>query len=391
MLPRFLSLTALALGLAAATMAQSLPHRDIIEQATIAQPSPHAVILPCAKCAFSEDPKCSEVVDRDSYLTITFATENNTLFANQDVVLPSSLPMEFSAIRHTGSGLDEKVRLSYALDAKPIPREPTALLGEVYLLKLKLLDAFGRLASDHVVMVGLTTTTTTSGSGSGVGAESKSLTITELTTSPLPPPPHHHHHPRPHPYDNINTPQSWLHAIKTTTKEYIHLLVYSYPPPPKHHHHYQYPSKSTDNVKDPHRTIPPTGTHPHHDYRSHHPSWHGHGLNRNFGRLVKPVLLPAVFGAAAGVMTCVVGFVVGRVVVAVYRCVRGGLAKRRSKGEGIGMAMRMGMDMGNGRMVRVPVVLRDCDGNWNEDGDEVERESLLREYVIKDEDVRWRV
>ncbi|KAK1146159.1 hypothetical protein N8T08_003249 [Aspergillus melleus] len=306
---RLLSLTAIALTLTTSA-AKSLPHPDILDQAPIVQPSHHEVILPCAKCAFSEDSKCSEVIDRDSYLTINFSTENNTLLANQDAIFPSALPLEFSALRHTGSGQDEHVRLSYALETRPIPRSPDAELGEVYLLKLKLLDAFGRRASDHVIMVGLVTSS---------GSDSNSLTITELSTSPLPPH-HHHHHSRPHPNDNINTAQSWLHAIKSTTKEYIHLLVHPYPPPASNHRHYhQYPSNSTstsnpqDNAnanddkgpdskpKDPHRTLP------HHDYRSHHPSWHGHGLHRGFRRIVKPVLLPAVLGAAAGVMACVVG------------------------------------------------------------------------------------
>ncbi|KAH8435174.1 uncharacterized protein LDX57_012803 [Aspergillus melleus] len=408
MLPRFLSLTSIALTLTTSA-AKSLPRLDILDQAPIVQPSPHEVILPCAKCAFSEDSKCSEVIDRDSYLTINFSTENNTLLANQDAIFPSALPLEISAIRHSGSGQDEQVRLSYALETRPIPRSPDAELGDVYLLKLKLLDAFGRRASDHVIMVGLTT----SRSPSESRPESDSLTITELSTSPLPPlpPPHHHHHSRPHPNDNINTAQSWLHAIKTTTKEYIHLLVHPYPPPPPSHRHYhQYPSNSTspstsnsqDNAnanddkspdsksKDPHRTLP------HHNYRSHHPSWHGHGLHRGFGRIVKPVLLPAVLGAAAGVMACVVGFVVGRVVICVYRCVRGRMARGKDKGEVMGMSIGMGMDMGNGRMVRVPVVLRqgvDLDGYGR--GDAGERERLLREFVIKDEDdvedERWGV
>lgn len=97
-------------------------------------------------------------------------------------------------------------------------------------------------------------------------------------------------------------------------------------------------------------------------------------------------------------MACVVGFVVGRVVVGVYRCVRGRMARGKREGGVMGMSIGMGMNMGNGRMVRVPVVLRqgvDLDGYGHGHGDAGEREGLLREYVIKDEDdvedERWGV
>ncbi|PLB50000.1 hypothetical protein P170DRAFT_508262 [Aspergillus steynii IBT 23096] len=296
MLLSYLSLLSI---LSVTSTAKSLPHLDTPDQAKLIPA--HEVILPCARCAF-EDLNC-EREDPDSYLTITFSTENNTLLANDHVIFPSPLPMEFSAPRHAGSGQDDGVRVSYALDARPIPKTPHAKLGDIYLLKLKLLDEFGRLASDYEVLVGLVRPESESGSD---------LAITEINTSALPH--HHHHHHHPSPNDSNGDTKSLilgtLHALKTTAKECIHLLTH---PEPPHHHHHHHPSTKNENEnenendstpsppqKDAHRTVPPV---PKHGHRSH-PYWHG--SHRNFGRLVRPVILPALLGAATGVMAHVV-------------------------------------------------------------------------------------
>lgn len=205
----------------------------------------------------------------------------------------------------------------------------------MYLLKLKLLDECGRLASDYVVMVGLAARSE---------AGSESITITEVNTSPL----HLHHDPHSGISNPSPTSTSWLlstiHVLKSTATECIHRLTH----PPRPHHS---PSSDDTLPSDAHRTVAPAGTHVHHGHRSH-PHWHG--SHRNFGRLVRPVILPALLGAATGVLACVMGFVLGRVLVVIYYWVRGD-------------------DIREERLVRVPVVMVESP----DDAGEGEKERLL--------------
>lgn len=274
--------------------------------------------------------------------------------------------MEFSAPLHNASSShDDFVTVSYVLDARPIPvpilgRKTNT--GEVYLLKMKLLDSAGTLASDQMVLVGVISSIDGSGS----------LGITEVNTAPI----HAHHRPP------SNTPiKAWFMAITSSAKEYIRVLAIpssNHPhqqqqqqqskPRPKHNNDNTLSSDSKANA-DPHRTV---------DHRSHH-AWHGHGhahsLNRDFGRLVRPVLVPALLGAGTGIVVCVMGFLIGRVVVMVYYCMRGEEARKKQRRR-------------RRRSVMVPVVMvqgYDCEDVYEYGYDLGEREMLLRGKVEDEE------
>ncbi|GAB1207177.1 hypothetical protein APSETT445_005889 [Aspergillus pseudonomiae] len=225
--------------------------------------------------------------------TLDFSTENGTLLANHDPIFPPTFPMRFHAVRHFHSGR-ETVDLAYELDVRPMPSRPDEALGGVFLLKLRLFDLQGRPASDYLVTI----TVTQDSEGN--------LQITQLETNPI----HGHHHP--------DGPPSWMaqltasiQAMKDAVKDCMH------GPGPKHatarpqHGHMQQPPV------DKHRTIAPE----HHPY--HHRPGYWAGREKNFGRLMRPVVMPALLGVVAGVVACMVGFVMGKIIISVFYCVRG--------------------------------------------------------------------
>ncbi|KAF5862603.1 hypothetical protein ETB97_011509 [Aspergillus alliaceus] len=297
MLLRFLSLTgALCLTSCAAL---SLPSTNNIELSGL-NPEPRRRIIarptnvPTALCSFA-DAECSKEIDLHSYLTLDFSTENGTLLANHDPIFPPTLPMRFHAVRHFHSGR-ETVDLAYELDAQPMPSRPAEVLGGVFLLKLRLFDLRGRPASDYIVTI------TLSQDSDG------NLQITQLETNPI----LSHHHDEP--------PSSWvaqltagLEAMKDAAKNCMHGSASKNPTARPQHGHMQPPV-------DKHRTIAPQ-SHPHHHH--HHRPGYWSGREKNFTRLVRPVVMPALLGVMAGVVACMVGFVLGRIIISVCYCIRG--------------------------------------------------------------------
>ncbi|KAE8354028.1 hypothetical protein BDV28DRAFT_131923 [Aspergillus coremiiformis] len=286
MLLRFLSLTG-ALSLASgAAVSRPNTHSELsgdVESQSRIISNARPTNVPTALCSFS-GPECSTKIDLKSYLTLDFSTENGTLLANHDPIFPPALPMRFHAVRHFHSGR-ETVDLAYELDARPMPSRPEERHGDI-LLKLRLFDLHGRPASDYTVAIAL------------AQDADGNLQITQLETNAL--------------LGHLPETPSWtaqltatLQAMKDAAKDCIHG---SSPPHPtaKLHGHMQSPDK--------HRTIAPE---PHH----HRPGdWSSQ--QKNFGRLLRPVVLPALLGVMAGVIACMVGFVVGRIIISVFYCVR---------------------------------------------------------------------
>ncbi|KAF7587453.1 hypothetical protein BBP40_007224 [Aspergillus hancockii] len=244
-----------------------------------------------APCSFS-DAHCSQMIDSDTYLTIDFSAENGTLLANDDPIFPSTLPMEFHAIRHGQSG-EEAVIVAYELDTRPMPSRSDAPLEETFSLKLKLFDLRGRPASDFIIAVSLTKDA------------DGNLLISQLETNPILS--RHHHHPS----SWMTHVSATLQAMKDAARDCMHGSRHSSPRP--QHGHMQPP------LVDMHRTIAPQ----HHPHHHHHRPGYWAGREKNFGRLMRPVVLPALLGVMAGVIACMVGFILGRIIIGVYYCVHG--------------------------------------------------------------------
>ncbi|KAL5355034.1 hypothetical protein BJX96DRAFT_140552 [Aspergillus floccosus] len=312
MLLRFLSVTgALCLSSCAALSLPPSPSAspdidiDVVPQPPTSRILSHfrQIKVPCSECSFSDSCDTSS----SSYLTLSFTTENATLLANDDPIFPSSVPMQFHALRHWPSG-QQSVLLAYALDARPLPPTTGALLGDIFLLKLKLFDLHGRPASDHLVSISLAKDT------------SGDLLISEVESLPF-----HgrggHRRPRP----------SWLaqlgeslEAVKSAAQNCWDDAQAAPAPAPAPAGSGKGKGTTHGAVMDAHRTMPPNPHHRPAGYRP--PYWMGKGSNG--AKLLQPVVLPALLGVIAGIVACLTGFIVGRTIIAIYYCFRGADRRR---------------------------------------------------------------
>ncbi|RHZ62583.1 uncharacterized protein CDV56_109028 [Aspergillus thermomutatus] len=277
MLLRFFSLAGICLGSGVAALSPKDHISDI--QTSNIQHTRHfyKIDIPCSPCAFS-DAECSQNPESRSHVTIDFSTDNGTLYANHEPVFPPSLPMQFPAVKQWDSS-KQSVLVAYGLDARPLPAQPGALLGETFLLKLRLFDLHGRSVTHDLVAVAVSR------------RKDGTLSIGKVERSPF----HRHGH----------MTSTWR-LFKSHIKPYLDKLAGSAAP---------------DGESRPHRR-------PLHAdiYRFKDPASHYHNTmpwssrDRSFMRLVRPVILPALLGVAAGLCACLVGFVVGRVMISLCRC-----------------------------------------------------------------------
>ncbi|KAH2235626.1 hypothetical protein KXW14_002066 [Aspergillus fumigatus] len=278
MLLRFLSLAGLCLGRGVAALTpqhrglpSDIPTSDIQHARHF-----YKIDIPCSHCAFS-DAECSQSPESKSHVTINFSADNGTLYANHESVFPPSLPLQFTAVKHSASG-DQSVRVAYSLDARPLAAQPGALLGEKFLLKLRLFDLHGRPVTPDLIAVAV------SRRADGF------LSINKVERSPF----HRHGHM-----------MSPLRLLESHLRPYIdHLAGVASPGGPRHHRRPLHADiyRFRDPASHYHNTMP---------WRSR---------DRSFMRLVRPVILPALLGVAAGLCACLVGFMVGKVMISLCRC-----------------------------------------------------------------------
>ncbi|KAL2858569.1 hypothetical protein BJY01DRAFT_241899 [Aspergillus pseudoustus] len=279
-----------SIGLVAATdafSADSLPSLAAIE--------PYTLNISCTECAFSYS-ECSENVHPDSYLSITFSTEDDTLLANGEVIFPASIPMKFDAQRHWDSS-SEKVPVAYALEMQPLPHQPDADLGDLYVLKLSLVDLQGRPATERAVSVGIVRST--DGTVKLVRVEESTH---HLYHHDLPGMGREHHRTGKGKGDSSSS--SWG-RVKTWKSYYITYLRGHSTSKSCASSVVDVPGQATDLRVVSHcqeRQSLSGWTHDRHHYMKH----------------VRPVLIPGLLGVAAGVVACVMGFVIGKLIVAVY-------------------------------------------------------------------------
>ncbi|KAF9891886.1 hypothetical protein FE257_002848 [Aspergillus nanangensis] len=283
---RFLSVTGAVLLSSCAAL--SLPRANDIDISP--KSSSHSRILshsreiniPCAECSFA-DASCSQDVDSNTYLTLSFTTENGTLLANNDAIFPSSLPMQFHAMRHWDSG-QQAVLLAYALDARPLPRHQGTLLGDVFLLKVKLFDLHGRPATNYVVSLAL------------AKDPQGDLLISGIQADPV----HARHHPHHHYHHHPGAGKTWLSQLGESLE-----AVKSAAQSCWRGSHARPVETSGSSSSNTH--------HPHHDWHAEHAG----------PQLFQAVVLPVLLGLIAGLIACVMGFMIGRTAMLVYHCVRG--------------------------------------------------------------------
>ncbi|KAL3480791.1 hypothetical protein BJX99DRAFT_254124 [Aspergillus californicus] len=250
---------------------------------------PHQLNLTCADCAFSYS-DCLENIHPNSFLTITFSTKHDGLYANDELIYPPPIPMKFHALRHWDATFDT-VPLAYAFEIQPLPHQPDARLGDLYRLKLTLVDLQGRPAVVGPVTVGV------------ARHPEGQLQIIDVEASGF----YHHHHRLPS-YKGSGSSSGSEHGswwrMKTWKTNYISYLQ-------KTSHKKPCSSDSTVDVSEP------VNAHlaSHCRDQNRLADWAG---DRHYFKLARPVVIPALLGLAAGVFACAIGFLVGKVIVAVY-------------------------------------------------------------------------
>ncbi|KAL4923697.1 uncharacterized protein BDV17DRAFT_233340 [Aspergillus undulatus] len=293
MLGPFLSLTALCLSILTVSADDAALYSRL---ARSAPGQPYTLNLPVAECAFSYTECIDELPSLSSLLRVTISTKNDTLLANDEIIFPASMPMEFHAQRSWSSG-SESVPVAYALDVQPLPHQPDGELGGLYRLTLTLVDLQGRPATESPVAIGMVRDT--EGNFEIIQVEESSRR-------------RFHHHLAP--ASEAKKDRSWW-ATKKAKSLYVDLLhktSYSW--------HYGSGSKLAHvkgNEVDVHVDCGHDDGHGHHHHHQSPTDW---GRNRHYLKHLRPVLLPGLMGLLAGVLSCVLGFLVGKVIVSIYSC-----------------------------------------------------------------------
>jgi hypothetical protein len=222
---------------------------------------------------------------------LSFATENGTLLANDAPIFPVDVPIQFHASRHSEFG-QQAVLLTYDLDARPLPTIPCAFLGEVFLLKLKLLDLYGRLASKHLVSISLAKDP----AGDLLICEVESVAFVDRGIWG----------------DHLSRPSRLAGGQAASA--------------PAGDNSSSGKTKATTHgaFMDAHRTILPGPQHRPAVYRPLNWMYKG----SNMARLLQRALLPVLLGVIAGIVASAVGFLVGRTVIAIHYYFRGSRRER---------------------------------------------------------------
>ncbi|KAL2864228.1 uncharacterized protein BJX67DRAFT_383895 [Aspergillus lucknowensis] len=254
----------------------------------LTSPQSYTVNLSCAECAFSYS-DCSKNIYSRSYLEITFSTKDSSLLANNVVVFPSPIPMQFHAKRYWNSGV-ENVSLAYTPELQSLSRQSGTGVGDVYRLKLSLVDPEGRRATEGPICLSILQ-----------HADGK-LQIVGIKESS------HHGHHQPVSQD-LDEKDNWSwRLIKSLKSYFLHLdkisktkLCVS-----------DYLFDIQGNVTDVNTVSPCRG-------QGSLADWTG---DRHYMRLIRPVLVPGVLGLAAGILASVLAVFVKRLLVTAYYCSR---------------------------------------------------------------------
>ncbi|OOF93569.1 hypothetical protein ASPCADRAFT_209511 [Aspergillus carbonarius ITEM 5010] len=272
----------------------------------------HEIHIPCAKGP-------GPVGEQDplkAYLAMNFRTENNALFANNVSIFPASYPMHLPATRHQDPGQGaEDVLLQYAVNIDYIRPHLDTVVQDVYQVEVKLFDLAGRPATTDLVTVRLSR------------QQAGELYISQITVDALPQ------------YHDAHGDGNCLWHVK-----YWKMIVAKYQTwrQTQGHGrggHHLSPAMLSNEVQGnrpiatDEKTHPPEGSNPADRAttvspfrvfgvdRSPRPALlRPSGHHRDFWRLVVPAIFPGLLGAMAGLVVCVTGLLLWKMVACT--CVR---------------------------------------------------------------------
>lgn len=210
--------------------------------------------------------------------------------------------MQFTADRKWESFV-QPVQVSYALDVRPLPARPGAGLGDIYYLKLRLFDQHGQPATQNTIAISL------------IRDPQGGLQLAMIDPNGS----------RDYGHGNrVWQMKAWKEQLETyynTAKEAVKNCVK--PEYPKHEHEHEHEHAH----EHPHKTAGSSDSRPHRRPSSnkYYPSSQsGHffwtGREQSIMKIARPVILPALMGIMAGGVACVVGFLLGRLIISIYLC-----------------------------------------------------------------------
>ncbi|EIT75512.1 hypothetical protein AO1008_03716 [Aspergillus oryzae 100-8] len=118
--------------------------------------SGHEVHLPCHTSSI-----CGSNHDRtsksDDYLSLAFATENDSLLVNKNIILPARLPMRLNATKHSRSQKTdpEILTLRYGMNILPVQRFQSGPITDQFRLDIILFDQSGNPTDINMISIGL--------------------------------------------------------------------------------------------------------------------------------------------------------------------------------------------------------------------------------------------
>ncbi|PWY94631.1 hypothetical protein BO94DRAFT_621095 [Aspergillus sclerotioniger CBS 115572] len=261
----------------------------------------HQINLPAVPCAFS-DSSCSEALDPISHLTIDFSTQNGSLLANKQSIFPASVPMQFTADRKWDNSI-QPVQVTFSLDVRPLPIRPGAGLGEVYYMKLRLFDQHGRPATQNTVAISLLSDAhgnlqlaMIDPNGSREYGHGNRVWQMKAWKAQL---------------------ETYYHSAKEAVKSCIkpgHSIA------EEHEHHYEHEHKQPSHTSDSHDHRHPSTKYPPVFKNGQSGGFFWAGSEQSIMKIARPVILPALMGILAGGVACVIGFLLGRLVISIYLC-----------------------------------------------------------------------
>ncbi|KAL5000010.1 hypothetical protein BDV10DRAFT_163771, partial [Aspergillus recurvatus] len=291
---QLLSLTCIAFFLSSLTAAENI---NVFSSPPLAiATEPYTLNLSCAECAFSYS-ECLENV-HPAFLAIAFSTENDTLLANNDAIFPTSWPMRFHAPRHQGSLVDS-VPLAYALDVSPLPHQPGAILGDLYHLTLTLVDLQGRRATEHPVSIGI------------VRDSNGDLQIIQVEESWR----RYHRHLH-QGAKGKNTDKSLKTEAQSNKASWWRMESW------KEHYNTYVRGPETEPCSSESASIPaqhcttPASSSQHQSHRQRLEGWIYDGQFHS--KFVRPAVISGLLGVSAAFLAGALGFLVGKVIVALY-------------------------------------------------------------------------
>ncbi|RAK95339.1 uncharacterized protein BO80DRAFT_450273 [Aspergillus ibericus CBS 121593] len=316
---RSLCVTGIWLASCAATPIPDHPGDGLLPQTPLSTPhSPpvvtgHEIHIPCAK---GPGPESDHEKSSKAYLAMKFHTESNALLANNASIFPASYPMHLPATRYQESGQGaEDVLLQYAVNIDYIHPNPEEWIQDVYHVEVKLFDLAGRPATTDTVTVRLSR------------QQQGELYISQIMVEPL------------LQYHDVHGDGNCLWHVK-----YWKMIVSKYRAWRKTQGHGRVGSHwqaipsddaaantpiptadkayTSDGTSTADRARPDSHAAPVSPFRVFgvdrsprpvvlRPSGH----HRDFWRLVVPAIIPALLGATAGLVVCMMGLLVWKIVV----------------------------------------------------------------------------